>query len=109
MKFIDGLSPGGIAVIMLDGDSLKASAERMIDEKAALDWLYMREKRLGATFAREGCSASGYGVVRAGKGPAGDISFAAIDYEGVLEVTDPARLHCTRPASRAFQLCRVDR
>lgn len=60
------------------------------EQSAALAWLYAREQRIGAVFDRERCSATGYGVVRAGKGPTGDISFATVDYEGVLEVRDPA-------------------
>ena len=59
-------------------------------EKAALDWLYKREARLGVAFDRKRCSAAGYDVIRAGKSAnGGKISFAAVDYGGVLEVCEP--------------------
>ncbi len=58
-------------------------------QSAALDWLFRRKHRLGVDFDCDRCSAAGYGVIRAGRGPTGVISFAAVDYEGVLEVRDP--------------------
>jgi CRISPR system Cascade subunit CasE len=61
-------------------------------EEAALAWLYAREERLGVTFDRQLCSAGGYGVIRAGWCKDGEITFGAIDYEGVLEVREPDRL-----------------
>ena len=58
--------------------------------KAALDWLYKREARLGIIFDRERCAAMSYDVIRAGESAnRGRISFAAVDYEGVLEVREP--------------------
>jgi CRISPR system Cascade subunit CasE len=63
------------------------------DEKAALAWLHAREERLGVAFDREACTAAGYRVRRIGPGPrARQLCFASVDYEGVLEVRDPARL-----------------
>ncbi len=58
-------------------------------EQVALDWLLIRESALGVHFARDLCSASGYRQIRISRGGAKPISFSVIDYEGVLEVTDP--------------------
>jgi CRISPR system Cascade subunit CasE len=59
-------------------------------EKAALDWLFKREERLGVTFDRDRCSAPAYDVVKAGRSAnGGAISFALVDYEGVLVVREP--------------------
>ena len=83
---------------------LRNNGERFGPERvseAALGWLYRREERLGVSFDRDKCSASGYREVRIpstkhGEGNrAGrrhDISFHEIDYEGVLTVTYPERL-----------------
>ena len=60
-------------------------------EQAALGWLYKREGRLGVVFARGHCSAADYRVVSAGHGSnGGEISFASADFQGILEVRDPA-------------------
>ncbi len=60
-------------------------------ERAALDWLYKREGRLGVFFLTKRCSAAGYQTIRAGQSSTGDeVRFASVDYEGVLEVKDPA-------------------
>ncbi len=60
-------------------------------ENAALDWLFSREAKIGVRFIREACSAPGYDVIKAGaSGNGGAISFAAVDYDGILEVRDPA-------------------
>jgi CRISPR system Cascade subunit CasE len=61
-------------------------------EAAALAWLFARETRLGVAFDRDRCSAGGYhqvSVARAGKRP---IRHSVIDFEGVLEVVEPAHL-----------------
>jgi CRISPR system Cascade subunit CasE len=59
--------------------------------KAALDWLYKREARLGVVFDRNKCATTSYDVIRAGESAnGGRISFAAVDYEGVLEVREPS-------------------
>lgn len=60
-------------------------------EKAALDWLYKREARLGVVFDRKRCAATSYDVIRAGESAnGGRITFAAVDYEGMLEVQEPS-------------------
>ena len=60
---------------------------------AALDWLTARGPAIGANFERERCSATGYGQVIIRKDEARKpITFAEIDYEGVLTVADPAKL-----------------
>jgi CRISPR system Cascade subunit CasE len=61
-------------------------------EAAALDWLYVRETRLGVSFERELCSAGGYRQVQIGRLGARPIRYSIIDYEGVLRVEDPEAL-----------------
>jgi len=64
--------------------------DREGQENVALDWLYKREARLGVMFDRNRCAATSYDVIRTGESAnGGRISFAAVDYEGVLEVREP--------------------
>jgi CRISPR system Cascade subunit CasE len=61
--------------------------------RAALDWLYVRGSALGAEFDRDRCSVTGYQqiVIRRRDG-CRPVIFSEIDFDGVLTVTDPARL-----------------
>lgn len=61
-------------------------------EAAALDWLEERADNLGAHFDRERCSATGYRQVIVRKMNGGTVAFSEINFEGMLTVTDPARL-----------------
>ncbi len=61
--------------------------------EAALDWLVARGPTIGAAFERERCSATGYQqIVVPKKGTRKPVTFAEIDYEGVLAVTDSTKL-----------------
>lgn len=61
-------------------------------EAAALGWLFAREARLGVVFDRDRCSAGGYHQVSIARAGARPIRHSVIDFEGVLEVVDPAAL-----------------
>jgi CRISPR system Cascade subunit CasE len=61
-------------------------------EQAALDWLFAREAHLGVRFDRPCCAAGGYRQVRIGRKGAKPIRHSVVDYEGALEVADPAVL-----------------
>jgi CRISPR system Cascade subunit CasE len=61
-------------------------------EQAALDWLFAREARLGVRFDRPFCAAGGYRQVHIGRPGAKPIRHSVVDYEGALEVLDPAAL-----------------
>lgn len=70
------------------GDPLTADEK----EEAALAWLYARAPRLGVTFEREFCAASGYRRVSVPRKGAAPAQFSLIDFEGALRVEDPALL-----------------
>ena len=61
-------------------------------EAAALDWLFAREGRLGVRFDRTFCSAGGYRLVDIPRDGGKKIRHAVIDYDGVLELVDPAAM-----------------
>lgn len=62
-------------------------------EEAALGWLLARGRTIGAEFDRDRCSATGYQQIFVRKpGSRKPVTFSEIEYEGVLTVTDPARI-----------------
>jgi len=62
-------------------------------EEAALNWLVKRQNRLGVVFDTARCAVSAYDVLRVPRGRSGeDMRFGVADYEGVMQVQDPAAL-----------------
>ncbi len=73
----------------------RAAGERFEREEqsaAALQWLKTREDNLGVRLDPLRCAATGYERRRIAREGAREISFRVVDYEGALEVSEPARL-----------------
>ena len=90
---VEGKRRGARVDAVMHAKTLAGKPKPFLDvERAALDWLFERESRLGVRFERTLCSAEGYRqsrVARTGKAP---IRFSTIDFEGILVVDDPDAL-----------------
>lgn len=88
-----GRSRGARVDAIMHAKTLAAGALGVEDiEKAALDWLFAREERIGVKFDRPLCAAGGYRQVRIARDGGKPIRHSMIDYEGAFAIVDPAAL-----------------